>query len=87
MTASRTSSALPTPMSSISYDPPVVAQKIATLQQALDAAGIALEARSRLRLPHVLRQHSGGEGRPARFSINGHGYLLSSFPTTASRRR
>jgi protein-tyrosine phosphatase len=62
------------------YDPKVVAEKIATLQQALDSAGITLK------LGHGCDFHMSydniqeAKSDPARFSINGHGYLLVELP-------
>jgi protein-tyrosine phosphatase len=62
------------------YDPQVVAEKIATLQLALDQAGV------HVKLGHGSDFHMSydniqeAKANPAKFSINGHGYLLIELP-------
>jgi protein-tyrosine phosphatase len=62
------------------YDPQVVMQKIVQLQIALDTAGV------NLKLGHGSDFHMSydniqeAKSNPAKFSINGHGYLLIELP-------
>jgi protein-tyrosine phosphatase len=62
------------------YDPRVVAEKIATLQKALDSAGIALKLGRGCDFHMSYDNIQEAKTDPARFSINGHGYLLVELP-------
>jgi protein-tyrosine phosphatase len=62
------------------YDPQVVAEKIATLQQSLDSAGIALKLGRGCDFHMSYDNIQEAKTDPSRFSINGHGYLLVELP-------
>jgi protein-tyrosine phosphatase len=62
------------------YNPQVVAEKIATLQVALDSAGIAIKLGRGCDFHMSYDNIQEAKSDPARFSINGHGYLLVELP-------
>jgi len=62
------------------YDPQVVAEKIATLQVALDEAGIAIKLGRGCDFHMSYDNIQEAKADPTRFSINGLGYLLIELP-------
>jgi protein-tyrosine phosphatase len=62
------------------YDPRMVAQKIATLQRTLYEAGIDLRLGQGCDFHMSYDNIQEAKADPARFSINGHGYLLIELP-------
>jgi protein-tyrosine phosphatase len=62
------------------YDPQAVAEKIETLQRALDAAGVTLKLGRGCDFHLSYDNIQEAKADPARFSINGLGYLLVELP-------
>jgi len=62
------------------YDPGVVADKIATLQSALDADGISLKLGRGCDFHMSYDNVQDAKVNPTRYSINGQGYLLVELP-------
>ncbi len=62
------------------YDPQVVAEKIETLHQALESAGVPLKLGRGCDFHMSYDNIQNAKADPARFSVNGHGYLLVELP-------
>jgi protein-tyrosine phosphatase len=62
------------------YDPQVVAEKIETLQQALESAGVPLKLGRGCDFHMSYDNIQEAKTTPARFSVNGLGYLLVELP-------
>jgi protein-tyrosine phosphatase len=62
------------------YSPKIVDEKIATLQQALDSAGVTLKLGRGCDFHMSYDNIQEAKTDPARFSINGNGYLLVELP-------
>src|SRR3977135_411452 len=62
------------------YDPTVVAEKVATLQTALESAGITLKLGRGCDFHMSYDNIQDAKADPARFSINRHAYLLVELP-------
>jgi protein-tyrosine phosphatase len=63
-----------------SYDPKVIAQKVAELQLALDMAGVDLKLGQGSDFHMSYDNIQEAKVDPRKFSINGHGYLLIELP-------